>query len=266
MPSQNVHEDAPSVTNDPAEQRPASRRRHRNPYQLGIDRGIMGDVIFITKERLERMLSEGERNLRLGLSRSKMQVIKIIGNGFVQRRKRGIYYEMMVAGIGFLNARRCYPHVDEAKAYGQPTRHVGSIGWVDEINLGIRSRGMSMGIVGCGGGVDDPNPDTLGHYRRRMLDMPAISQYKLKGMLPRAQVHFSLSLAHAKMQVIEVAWNRLIKRRQLGINYQMVVTSIRSLDSRWCYPHTAKSKMNSRLGRQRVAILKVDEINRGPRR
>lgn len=48
-------------------------------------------VIFVAEEKLERMASERQGNLRLGLSRSKMQVIKIIGDGLVQRRKRGVH-------------------------------------------------------------------------------------------------------------------------------------------------------------------------------
>ncbi len=103
----------------------------------------MCDVIFVTEDKLERMLSEGERNLRLGLPRAKMQVIEIIWNGLIQRREGGVHHQMMVAGIGLFHAGRRYPHVDEAKAYDRLARYVGPIGRVDEINLGIGSRGMS---------------------------------------------------------------------------------------------------------------------------
>ncbi len=99
-----------------------------------------------------------------------------------------------------------------------------------------------------------------------MRNVPLISQYQLKGMLPGGQAHVSLSLAGAKMQVREVAWNRLIQRRQLGIDQQMVMSGILSIGARGCYSHTAKPKMNDRLGRQRVAVLDVNEINGGPRR
>jgi hypothetical protein len=253
-----------SVTNDPVEHGPASGCRHRNPNRLGIDRGIVRDVIFIAEEKLERVLSEGKHDLRLGLSRAKMQVIKVTRNGLVERRERCVYYKVVMAGIGFLNAGRCYSHVEEAKAYGRPTRYVGSIGRVDEINLSIRGGGMSSWSLWCRGRFDNPDTDTLGHDRRRMRDMSAVSQQKLKRMLARGQIHFSLSLAGAKMQVIEVAWNRLIQRRQLRIDYQMMVSRILSFRSRRRHPHTAKPKMNSRLGRQCVAILKIDEINGSP--
>src|SRR5258708_27899897 len=80
-------EDGASLTRDPAGDRPASSRRYRHPNRLGIDGGLMCDVIFVTEEQLERMFSEWKRDLCLGLSRAKMQVIKIIGNALIQRRK-----------------------------------------------------------------------------------------------------------------------------------------------------------------------------------
>src|SRR5258708_9362602 len=80
-------EDGASLTGDPAGDRSASSRRYRHPNRLGIDGGLVCDVIFVTEEKLERMLSEWKRDLCLGLSRAKMQVIKIIGNGLIQRRE-----------------------------------------------------------------------------------------------------------------------------------------------------------------------------------
>src|SRR5436309_2005354 len=107
-------EDGASLTSDPAwgngGERPASSRRYRHPNRLGIERGLMRDVIFVTEDKLERMLSERKRNLRLGLSRAKMQVIEIIGNGLIQRRERDVHHQMMVAGIGFFDAGRRHPH------------------------------------------------------------------------------------------------------------------------------------------------------------
>jgi len=136
------------LTRDPAGDRPASSRRYRHPNRLGIDGGLMCDVIFVTEEKLEHVLSEWKRDLCLGLSRAKMQVIKIIWNGLIERRERGVHHQMMVAGIGFFNTGRRHPHVDQAKAYGQLPRHVGAVGWVGEINLGIGSGGMSTGSSG----------------------------------------------------------------------------------------------------------------------
>ena len=105
-------------------------------------------MIFVAEEKLERMLSEWKRDLCLGLSGAKMQVIKIIWNGLIQRRECDVHHQMMMAGIGFFNTGRCHPHVDQAKPYGQLTRYVGSVGWVGEINLGIGSGGMSAGSAG----------------------------------------------------------------------------------------------------------------------
>jgi len=110
------------LTNDPAGGqggRAASSRRYRHPNRLGIDGRLMRDVIFVTEDKLERMLSEWKRDLRLGLSRAKMQVIEIIGNGLIKRRRRDVHHQVMMAGIGFFDTCRRHPHVDEAKAYGR---------------------------------------------------------------------------------------------------------------------------------------------------
>src|SRR2546428_2530550 len=85
-------------------------------------------------------------------------------------------------------------------------------------------------------------------------------------MLAGGQAHVSLGLAGAKMQVRKVVGNRLIQRRQLGIDQQMVMSGILSIGARGRYSHTAKPKMNDRLGLQRVAVLDVNEINGRPGR
>src|SRR5262249_31451163 len=117
-------EDGESLTRDPAGDRSASSCRHGHANRLGIDGGLVCHVIFVTEEKLERMLSERQRDLCLGLSRAKMQMIKIIWNGLIKRRKWRVQHQMMVAGIGFFDASRCHPHVDQAKAYDQLTRYV----------------------------------------------------------------------------------------------------------------------------------------------
>ena len=56
----------------------------------------MCDVIFVAEEKLERMLSEWKRDLCLGLSRAKMQVIEIIWNGSIQRREWDVHHQVRV--------------------------------------------------------------------------------------------------------------------------------------------------------------------------
>lgn len=174
----------------------------------------------------------------------------------------------MVAGIGLLDTGGRYSHVDQAKAYGQPTRYVSSVRWVNEIHLGIRSRWMPTRNSGCGG-VANPDPDAIGHDWRRMRHVPLVSQQELERMLSGRQAHFSLSLAGTKMQVREVIWNRLIERGQLGIDQQMMVSRVLSIGARRGYSHAAKPEVDDRFGRQCVAILDVYEIDgsaRGGRR
>jgi hypothetical protein len=204
----------------------------------------VGDVIFVTKEKLERMASGWKRDLRLRLPRAKMQVIEIIGNRLIHRRQWGVHNEVMMACIGLFDAGGGYPHVDEAKAYGQPTRDVGSVGGVDEIDLGIGSGGMSEWGAGHRGSVGDPHADALRHHRWRVRNVPAISQQELKRMLSGGQAYLSLSLAGPKVQVREVGWDWLIQRRQFSIDQQMVMSGILAIGAGRRHPHPTKSKMN----------------------
>jgi len=43
-------------------------------------------MIFIAEQQLKRMLPEWQRNLRFGLTRSKMQVIEVVRYRLVHRR------------------------------------------------------------------------------------------------------------------------------------------------------------------------------------
>src|SRR5258707_15687604 len=120
-------EDGASLTGDPAGDRSASSRRYRHPNRLGIDGGLVCDVIFVTEEKLERMLSEWKRDLCLGLSRAKMQVIKIIWNGLIERREWDVDHQMGVAGICFFKTRRRYPPCYLAQTNGRATPYLSSV-------------------------------------------------------------------------------------------------------------------------------------------
>ena len=48
----------------------------------------MRHVIVVTKQQLELMGPERERDLCLRLARSEVQVIKVVGNGLVERAWR----------------------------------------------------------------------------------------------------------------------------------------------------------------------------------
>ena len=97
-----------------------------------------------------------------------------------------------------------------------------------------------------------------------MRNMTLIAQQKLQGVLSGRQAHLGLGLACTEVQVIEIVWNRLIQGRQLGIDQQIVVAGILSIGTCRRHPHAAQPKMNGGLGRKRLTILQVDEVNRRP--
>ena len=94
-------------------------------------------MIFIGEQQLKRMFPERQRNLRFGLTRSKMQVIEVVRYRLVHRRQRSIDEEVVMPGISLLYASWRYSHANETKSnHGRP-RHVGMVGWIDEIDLRI---------------------------------------------------------------------------------------------------------------------------------
>jgi hypothetical protein len=72
-----------------------------------------------------------------------MQMIEVIRYWLVQGRQLGIDQEVMVAGVGLVDASGRYPHIDEAKANGGILRNHRTILKPDEMNLGVGWRWLS---------------------------------------------------------------------------------------------------------------------------
>ena len=93
----------------------------------------MRHVIRVSQEQLQRMRSKRKRDLCLGLPRSEVQVIEVIGNGLVQRRQRRVDQKMVVSGRGFLDTGGRYSHFGKAEADDRSTGYVGAVGRIYEI-------------------------------------------------------------------------------------------------------------------------------------
>jgi len=95
-----------------------------------------------------------------------------------------------------------------------------------------------------------------------MRDMILIPQQQPERVFPGRQSDLSLALGVAEVQMIEIRRDRLVQRRQLGIDQQMVVPGIRTIYTRPRQLHATKPKTNRRLGWNQRAILEIEEINR----
>ena len=67
-----------------------------------------------------------------------------------------------------------------------------------------------------------------------MRNMQPVTQQQLQGVLTRRQFKRCFSLTFPKMQIIRVRGNRHISVRQRGINNQVMMASIFSLNTCGC--------------------------------
>ena len=71
--------------------------KHRN--WLGVERRIMRYVLRIGEQKLQLMGTRLQRNLRLRLTGSEVQVIIIVGNGMDETRQLRINDDVMMSGV-----------------------------------------------------------------------------------------------------------------------------------------------------------------------
>lgn len=76
---------------------PAVPHKHRNWF--GVERRLMWYVLRIGEQKLQLMGTRLQRNLRLRLTGSKVQVIIIARNGTVEARQFRIDDEVMMSGV-----------------------------------------------------------------------------------------------------------------------------------------------------------------------
>ena len=87
----------------------------------------------------------------------------------------------------------------------------------------------------------------------------------MKRVLAQRKLNCCFGLSRSEVQMIEVIRYRLIKRRQLGVDQEMVVAGVGLFDSRRRHAHVGKTKVNGRLLKKHGSVLQADEINSGVR-
>jgi hypothetical protein len=82
----------------------------------GEDRWIVGDVIGVAKQQLQRMPARRERDSRFRLPCAEMKMIFIVWDGFVKVGEWAVYEQMVVAAIRSVNAGPHHFHLVQTKA------------------------------------------------------------------------------------------------------------------------------------------------------
>ena len=95
--------------------------------------------------------------------------------------------------------------------------------------------------------------------------MVGVAEEQLKRVLAQRKVNCCFGLSRSEVQMIEVIRYRLIQRRQLGVDQEMVVAGVGLFDARRRHAHVDKTKVNGRLLRKHGFVPQADEINPGVR-
>ena len=94
--------------------------------------------------------------------------------------------------------------------------------------------------------------------------MRPVPQHQLECMLARWQFNNRLSLTSAEMKMSLVLWDRLVRvEGVIYVDQQMVVTSVRFVDTGRRNPHAGETKLHLKRIGDGVAILRADDIDRG---
>ena len=75
-------------------------------------------MIGVREQKLQRVFAGRQGDRCFGLSGSEVQVIEVARYRLVEGRKIGVDQEMVVTGIGIIDAGRCDTHFLDAKEEG----------------------------------------------------------------------------------------------------------------------------------------------------
>ena len=93
--------------------------------------------------------------------------------------------------------------------------------------------------------------------------MVRVAEQQLQRVRSGRQREFSFRLAPAEVQMVLVIGDRLVERRQIRIDQEMMVTRVGSLGARRRDAHPMQPEMDRRFWPDDGAVLDVDEFNLG---
>ena len=185
-----------------------------------------------------------------------MQMVEVARDLPIKRGKRGIDQQVMMSAVGFAGARRRQVHSGDAELHGHVAAHGGAVRRLDQGDTGASRRGRSGFFDGR---RIDPDANDVGHDRRIVRNVSVITQQELQSVLSCGQRDLGLGLAVAKMNVVEIARDRLIERRLSGVDEKVMMTGIRPYYSCGRDLHVLDPETDLDLGRDRRAVLEIDE-------
>ena len=94
-------------------------------------------MILVREKKLQRVRAGGERHLSLCLAAAEMEMLRVVGNGLVERRQVRIDQKMVVPRVGSDNSRGRDTHALQTEMHDRRLFKGVAILDIDEID-GIR--------------------------------------------------------------------------------------------------------------------------------
>src|SRR5262249_28340125 len=174
----------------------------------------MRNVVLATHQQLNRVLSSLERQLCLGLPRSEVEVVEVIGYRLIERGQLGVNQDVMVTGVRAIDPRRRNAHILQAEMNRDRGRDHRPVLYIVEVYFGSRGRGRRAA------GQWNSDVDARRHDGRIVRNVILVAHEQLQRMLARLQSNLRLGLACSEMQMIEVVGNGLVKGGQQSIDQE----------------------------------------------
>ena len=150
----------------------------------------MRNVVFVTKEELQSVVTRGERDFRLRLSGSEMQVVEVVRNWFAHRRHRRIDQEMVMTGIRAIGPGGGNAHISQSEMNRAFCGDCSSVLHVDEVDGGTRRRLGGPALIVLGQSGDERRcKDHPGKYTSSAERSADIHSGKTHRPTSRSRVH-----------------------------------------------------------------------------
>ncbi len=84
---------------------------HRDLDGLRVDRRVVCDMRIVAQKQLKRVRAQLQLDRCLGLAGAEVQMIEVVRNRLVERRQWSVDQQMVMSGIGLVDAGGCHAHV-----------------------------------------------------------------------------------------------------------------------------------------------------------
>src|SRR5258707_6624013 len=129
-------------------------------------------------------------------------MIEVVRNRLVERRQWSVDQQMVMSGIGLVDAGGCHAHVGQTEADNWGSGDVLPIVQIYEIHPGALRRRLSTRSSGGRRRLGRDDPDTIGHHWRGMRDMLTVAPQPPEGVRTGPHPPLPLRLPRAEMQGI----------------------------------------------------------------